>query len=182
MSRIPHAGPSAGFDDPLAMLGACHDRVRSSLALLQRLQAHVAIHGADADAQSAARDVRRYFNNAAPAHHEDEERHVVPVLMASTDPQAVVTAARLLDDHRRLRLMWSDLEARLARIEQGHATEAAELDRLVKDFVALHDQHLALEDELAFPSFERDTAALGPAHRQAMGQEMAERRGVIWRY
>jgi hypothetical protein len=48
--------PAAGFDEPFAMLGACHERVRRSLALLQRLVEHAAAHGADAQARDAARD------------------------------------------------------------------------------------------------------------------------------
>ena len=77
-----HRTPSAGFDQPFEMLSACHERVQRSLALLQRLQDHLASHGADPQARDAARDVMRYFDIAAPAHHEDEERHVLPVLRA----------------------------------------------------------------------------------------------------
>ncbi|RZJ07918.1 MAG: hemerythrin domain-containing protein, partial [Rubrivivax sp.] len=39
-SRIVlHAGPAVGFDQPFEMLAACHDRVRRSLDLLERLHA-----------------------------------------------------------------------------------------------------------------------------------------------
>lgn len=160
------------------MLGACHDRVRASLALLQRLQAHLAAHSNDADARSAAHDVRRYFNLAAPAHHEDEERHVVPLLQASGEAEAVAIAAQLLTDHRRLRQLWMELDAMLARVEAGHPAPSLALWLAVHDFVALHEQHLALEDGQAFPCFERLAAPRGAAHLDAMGREMAERRGV----
>src|SRR5689334_2494815 len=75
--------PEAGFDQPFEMLHACHERVRRSLRLLQRLVAHAQVHGADAQVREAAADVLRYFDLAAPAHHEDEERHLVPRLQAS---------------------------------------------------------------------------------------------------
>ena len=58
--------PSVGFEQPFAMLEACHERVQRTLALLQRLRAHVLEYGADVPAQQAARDVLRYFDIAAP--------------------------------------------------------------------------------------------------------------------
>ena len=73
-------GPGAGFEEPFEMLEACHQRVHRMLGLMQRLAAHLGEKGADASAQQAARDVMRYFDLAAPAHHEDEERHVLPLL------------------------------------------------------------------------------------------------------
>src|SRR5262245_29342125 len=102
--------PAATFDQPFEMLSACHDRVRRSLSLLQRLVEHVQGHGADQRAREAARDVLRYFNVAAPAHHEDEERHVVPALRASGDPEAIAAAQKLLDEHEAIRKAWAELQ------------------------------------------------------------------------
>ncbi|MEN9486198.1 MAG: hypothetical protein RJB37_4078, partial [Pseudomonadota bacterium] len=59
------ASPAVGFDQPFEMLQACHERVERSLALLQRLVAHVRDHGHDTASRSAARDVLRYFDLAA---------------------------------------------------------------------------------------------------------------------
>jgi hypothetical protein len=56
--------PAASLDQPFELLAGCHDRVRRSLALLQRLVEHVRAHGADAQARSAADDVLRYFDIA----------------------------------------------------------------------------------------------------------------------
>ena len=78
--RTLFPGPGAGFEEPFEMLEACHQRVHRMLGLMQRLAAHLGETGADANAQQAARDVMRYFDLAAPAHHEDEERHVLPLL------------------------------------------------------------------------------------------------------
>ena len=76
--------PGAGFDQPFEMLDACHDRVRRSLDLLRRLRDYLRGHGhgCDDSARQAARDVLRYFDIAAPLHHEDEELHVFPPLLA----------------------------------------------------------------------------------------------------
>ena len=49
--------PAAGFDEPMAMLEACHDRIRRSLALLGRLCQRVAQGRVDAAVHAAAADV-----------------------------------------------------------------------------------------------------------------------------
>ncbi|MDY0108049.1 MAG: hemerythrin domain-containing protein, partial [Giesbergeria sp.] len=74
-------GPAVGFDTPFEMLAACHERVLRSLALLQKLQDYLHGHPCDDSARQAARDVLRYFDVAAPLHHEDEELHVFPPLL-----------------------------------------------------------------------------------------------------
>ena len=91
-SRVALPGlrsPSAGFDQPFEMLGACHERVQRTLDLLQRLQTYLAEQGVDDSARQAARDVLRYFDIAAPLHHQDEERHVFPPLLAQGDAATV---------------------------------------------------------------------------------------------
>ncbi|HEX2546883.1 MAG TPA: hemerythrin domain-containing protein, partial [Ramlibacter sp.] len=93
------ASPAAGFEEPFGMLEACHERVQRMLALLQRLREHLASHGADTQAQQAARDVMRYFDQAAPLHHQDEELHVFPPLLARGSAQAVQVVRRLQEDH-----------------------------------------------------------------------------------
>ncbi|WP_157268906.1 hemerythrin domain-containing protein [Azohydromonas aeria] len=170
--------PAAGFDAPFEVLAACHDRVRRSLDLLQRLAAHVAAHGTDAQARDAARDVARYFNVAAPAHHEDEERHVVPVLSASGDARLREAAQRMLADHGRIRATWAALEPLLQALQRGEVPPG--LDAAADAFVRAHDGHLELEDGLAFPGAQalQDAAQDGAARRDAMGRDMAARRGV----
>ena len=171
--------PGAGFDAPFDMLAACHDRVRRSLALLQRLLAHLEAHGvADGQAQDAAHDVLRYFTLAAPAHHEDEERHLVPALRASADCAARTAAERLLQDHVAIRAVWAELEPPLRTLEGGALPELPLLRRAVRRFVELHDAHLKLEDEIAFPLARAEIARCGPPALRAMGDEMAVRRGV----
>ena len=77
--------PDAGLDEPFAMLEACHERVERTLRLLARIVPYVTKHGIDAKAQSAAVDVLRHFDIAAPLHHGDEERHVFPLLLQHND-------------------------------------------------------------------------------------------------
>lgn len=165
--------PNAGFDQPFEMLDACHDRVRRSLGLLQRLLDHVDAHGADADARSAAGDVWRYFDMAAPHHHQDEERHVVPRLLASGDARLVAAAQQMLDDHQAFQSLWSRLGPALAALRDGALPDRAGLRADAEAFVARHDSHVPLEDGLAFPAAR---AGLSPEALAAMGAEMAARR------
>lgn len=167
--------PAAGFDEPFEVLRGCHDRVRRSLARLQRLVGHLAEGGADLKAQEAARDVLRYFDLAAPAHHEDEERHVVPLLMASGDAGLAAAAERLRRDHDAIRCAWQALRPALQDLaEHARCADMAALAGASLRFVQAHEGHLELEDEFVFPA----AARLHPAPAE-MGREMARRRGVV---
>ena len=167
------ASPAAGFDQPFEMLAGCHDRVRRSLALLQRLAEHLRTHGADRDARSAADDVLRYFDIAGPQHHLDEERHVLPLLEASGDAALIDAAQRLYREHRQIDAQWQVLRALLFVLDD---TEA--LGRQSDAFIALYEQHLPLEDAVVFPAARRLMLARGDADVEAMGREMAARRGA----
>jgi hemerythrin-like domain-containing protein len=169
--------PDAGFDQPFEMLAACHDRTRRSLALLDRLVDHLARHGVDSQARDAARDVQRYFTLAAPAHHEDEERHVVPALRTRGDAASAALADQLLADHVRIRSAWDALQPQLQAIaEAGCCDDLEALARAARHFAELHAEHLATEDRLAFPPAAQQLGT--PAARRAMGAEMAARRGL----
>jgi hemerythrin-like domain-containing protein len=170
-----HPSPSAGFDQPYEMLGACHDRVRRMLALLARLRAHLPRHGADDQARQAAADVLRYFDQAAPAHHEDEERHVFPLLLREGDDAQRAAVARLQRDHLQMAARWPTVRALLQRIAAGGAAPDADEDAACDAFVAIYAEHLPVEDGLVFPAAR---ARMDAAAQAAMGDEMAARRGV----
>jgi hemerythrin-like domain-containing protein len=169
-----HAAPAAGFDQPFEMLEACHERVRRMLALLGRLRAHLAEHGADAPAREAARDVMRYFDLAAPLHHADEELHVFPVLAASGDAGLAGLAGRLAADHRRMAGDWAVVRADLAAVAQGQALAPAHVARWLA-FVELYERHAVEEDGIAYPAARE---RLAPAALALMGEDMAARRGL----
>jgi hemerythrin-like domain-containing protein len=166
---LKFSSPAAGFDEPFAMLQACHQRVERSLALLERLAAHVAQRGADAQARDAARDVLRYFDIAAPQHHEDEERHVLPALRAQGE---AALADRLAADHDAMTAAWHALRPWLLAISRGDALLAMPDS---PRFTVLYREHIALEEDSAFT---RVQSALDDAAQRAMGREMAQRRGV----
>jgi hypothetical protein len=77
---VLHAPPAAGFDHPLEMLEACHERIRRTCALIVRLAGHIAIRGVDQEAREAARSAIRYFDMAGEDHHRDEEQDLFAAL------------------------------------------------------------------------------------------------------
>lgn len=173
---VPGATPAAGYEQPFEMLEACHERVHRMLRLLERLREHVAAQGADEQARQAARDVMRYFDQAAPQHHLDEERHVFPPLLAQGDPQVVAVVQRLQEDHRQMEAGWVRARAVLEGLAQGRlaALDAAATQALAA-FAALYGEHIRAEEGIAYPAArdQLDASAL-----ERMAQDMMQRRGV----
>jgi hemerythrin-like domain-containing protein len=169
--------PAAGFEAPFAMLDACHDRVRRTLGLLGRLVEHLGTNGADESARSAARDVLRYFDQAAPAHHEDEERHVFPRAQALGDPALSDAVQRLRAEHGQMAAAWQALRLLLLAVADGSsdAELVGSLARAQPRFEAVYLAHAELEEGVVFPAVARAMAA---PELKAMGDEMARRRGV----
>lgn len=169
-----HHSPAAGFNEPFAMLDACHDRVQRMLGTLQKLRAHLASNGCDAQAREAARDVVRYFDTAGPAHHADEERHVFPVLLAAG--QLVSEVKRLQRDHIEFEAAWARVRGTLVRVAQGEWPGPSLHDEAaLSSFATIYERHLPLEDEVVFPAAR---ALMTAATLRVMGDEMARRRGA----
>jgi hemerythrin-like domain-containing protein len=182
LSFIDFRTPAAGFDQPLELWLACHDRVRRMTSLLERLHEHLQLHGADESARVTATSICRYFDEAAPRHHEDEEVDLFPLLrrllpVRAPEQEAAVTAAlrRLESDHVELGRLWRQAREILKAIESGQP--ALPEPELVKRFVAGYRQHCELEDTVIAGALQR---CLGDADLDAIGEAMAERRGVDW--
>lgn len=180
MSRVvrisePSAPAAPDFDRPFEMLEACHQRVQSSLDLLQRLREHVESKGVDAQAQAAASDVLRYFDLAAPAHHLDEELHVFPPLLARGQADVVALVRRLQADHREMERRWRGARAVLTALVEGQlaALDAAAHASLAA-FGELYAAHIQAEESIAFPAA---VPLLDEAAIAAAGAEMRQRRG-----
>lgn len=168
--------PGAGFDEPFEMLHACHERVQRMLTLLRRLREHVRGHGPDDQARQAARDVMRYFDQAAPQHHRDEELHVFPPLLAAGDAQVAGVVRRLQADHVRMEAGWARARGVLLALEQGTLARLdAAQEEALDAFAALYAGHIEAEETIAYPAARQ---ALDAPAQAAMGQEMAARRGV----
>jgi hypothetical protein len=153
------------------MLLACYARMRRQLATLTRLSRHLPQHGIDADARNAAMAVVRYFDRAAPDHHADEDLSLMPRVIARA-PDLQPLAGLLRTTHERLDLRWRKVRPLLSSIAVGRR-QALPL-RLVDDLCADYESHLAQEEAEVLP---RARAVLDPSDLQALGRELAARRG-----
>jgi len=168
--------PSASFEQPFEMLTACHERVERMLSLLHRLCQHLDERGLDEQAAQAARDVMRYFDLAAPDHHEDEERHVFPRLLAGSDEAVKTVVRRLQQDHLDMTTNWTEAREVLRRVSEAPSTWAglSELDRAtLARFADQYADHIRAEEDTVYPAA---SALIDPPELQRMGTEMANRR------
>ena len=172
-SGLPSAAPAPSFDDPLGMISACHRRIEAQLATLARLQAHLPEHGSDDDARAAARAILKYFDNAAPNHHADEERSLFPRLLALRPPGIDGLLETLHGEHAALADGWTRLRLPLLGIADGADAVLSTAD--VAAVTAAYATHISREDGLLIPLAQR---TLDPAALAAIGREMADRRGV----
>lgn len=167
--------PAVGFEQPFEMLAACHERVQRSLALLEKLVGHIERRGHDGQSRGAAADVLRYFDLAAPLHHEDEEKHVFPPLLAHGDARLRAAVRTLQDEHRAMADAWAAarpfLLAWTAADSAGPVSAPARA--ALTRFAGLYAGHIATEEGLVYPAAR---AGLDDAQLHAMGREMQARR------
>lgn len=175
-----HRAPAAGYEAPFDMLNACHERVHRMLALLQRLHRHVQSHGNDTQATEAARDVMRYFDQAAPQHHLDEEQHVFPVVMRLQRESLTAVVQRLQQDHAQMEAGWAKTRALLADLTDQPGTVPdhwmALADTTFDAFARLYEQHIQDEEQVVYPAA---LQAMEEPAIHAMAQDMMRRRGVL---
>lgn len=167
--------PAVGFEQPYEMLEACHERVQRTLDLLGRLLDYVAHKGHDAQSRSAAADVLRYFDLAAPLHHEDEEKHVFPPLLAQGAAPVRAAVQQLQAEHQEMSALWAQIRQPLLRWREAGATDTpdAALIALAERFRSLYVGHIPREEELVYPAAR---AAMDEATQARMGAEMQARR------
>jgi pyridoxamine 5'-phosphate oxidase len=175
MTALPDSAP--GFDQPIAVLKHCHDRIRKQLATLDKLVPHLAAHGADAQAQQAAAAVIKYFEKAAPLHHEDEEQDLFPLLQASAEGEDALLLGQMgpliVDEHRQMDAMWQGLHEQLRAIADAGAATLRESD--VRRFAELYHAHMEREEGHIAPMAKRIFSA---AQMAQLGLAMQQRRGV----
>ena len=168
---------AASFEAPLEMLDACHGRIRKQCATLLRVRSHVAEHGADATASTAARGVIRYFDKAGPDHHADEEEDLFPALreaVAGSDPVCIRELTdSLTNEHRELARLWIPVRAWLAAVAAYETVSPSPSQ--IDPFVELYERHATREERELFPMAER---LLGPPELERIGRSMRLRRGI----
>ena len=159
------------------MLAACHVRIERQCATLRRLVPHLAAHGADEEARTAAGNVLRYFDSAAKHHHDDEERDLFPALlesMAGSDPVCLrdLTDA-LRAEHRVLDAAWQRVRASLGQVAAGTSAQLSSGD--VEALVGAYERHIERENQELLPMAAR---LLGDDELAQIGKAMRERRGI----
>ncbi|MBS0445859.1 MAG: hemerythrin domain-containing protein [Proteobacteria bacterium] len=172
--RHHQSTPTSADLDGLDVLDVCHRHMLIHLGKLAALVSRLGRHGADAEARVLAGEILRFFATTSREHHEDEERHVFPKLLAAADAVTMQAVERLRQDHFWLEEDWSELAPELDALASGQSwVDIDVLREQVEVFTALSQDHIALEESLIYP---QARAALAKDERLEMGREMAARR------
>jgi pyridoxamine 5'-phosphate oxidase len=173
----PILDAAPGFDRPIAVLKHCHDRIRKQLATLEKLLAHLPDAGADEQAQQAAAGVIKYFDQAAPLHHADEEENLIPMLNAVAQGEDAATlqalAPVILEQHRQMDATWLQLREHLSAIAAG--TDASLSIAATQQFIEAYTAHMLREESTLAPMAMR---LFSPAQMQQLGDAMQARRNA----
>lgn len=165
------------FDQPIAVLKHCHDKIRKQLRTMEKLVPHLSEFGADLDAKQGATAVLRYFDEAAPKHHADEEVDLLPMLQSTATGDDAGTLNRLLpeimQEHQQMDVLWKNLARQLREIASGASVALSAND--VQHFAALYGAHMEKEEGNIAPMAKRIFSATQMA---MLGQAMKQRRGI----
>lgn len=143
------------IDDPIELLVACHDKVRRFAGLTLRLRDHLAAKGVDQQAQEAAQSILRYFNVAAPLHHDDEELDLFPALRQLAIAELDRHMAELEAEHTELASLWQSLSAWLTATAAGQPHPEPDG---VDAFAQRYQAHAQREEDAVYPFAARLTA------------------------
>jgi hemerythrin-like domain-containing protein len=121
----------------------------------------------------------RYFDLAAPQHHEDEERHVFPPLLDKGDDVLVAMVKKLQADHRGMERSWVAVREVLASLTEpppaGWTRLTPTQAEVLGHFTGLYRHHLDDEDGLIYPAAR---AQMSAEDLRAMSGDMMQRRGL----
>jgi pyridoxamine 5'-phosphate oxidase len=169
--------PAPDFDQPIAVLKHCHDKIRKQLKTMEKLSTHLPEFGADLDAKQGAIAILRYFNEAAPKHHADEEQDLVPMLQstAAGEDAARLSALvpQIMQEHRQMEALWERLAQQLQQISSGDSVQLSDDD--VRQFVGLYTSHMEKEEANIAPMAKK---IFSSAQMAQLGQAMRSRRGI----
>jgi pyridoxamine 5'-phosphate oxidase len=165
-----------GFDQPLAVLKHCHDKIRKQLSTLQNLLDYLPQHGATPEAKQAAGAVLQYFSKAAHLHHADEEENLMPMLQAcATDLDAALLerlVPEILDQHRQMDRAWDAIKIQLDAIVDGTAGTLS--SSTIEQFVRAYLAHMTKEETHLATMAMR---LFSPEQMAQLGAAMLARRG-----
>ena len=153
-----------GFDDPLGLLRACHDRMLAHCDLLERL--------AESPDSKVAQQVLRYFATSATQHHRDEEEDLFPLLNRQSMKIADLIFA-LRREHAELDRLWSLISPNLKKLPAGGVDD--DTRAAITAFCELCRNHIRRENREFLPLA---ASSLSSTQLGIIGESMAKRRGV----
>lgn len=153
-----------GFDDPIGLLRACHEKMLAHLDLLEGLLA--------TPDTAAAQQVVRYFTTSAVQHHRDEEEDLFPRLNRQSIRIAELVFA-LKQDHQQLDRLWEGLAPALKK-PPADGFDATFREQ-AETFCRLYREHIQRENREFLPIA---ASSLSRQQLGAIGEAMAARRGV----
>lgn len=160
-----------GFDDPLGMLRACHERMLAYCDILEKLPAHIAASGVDDEARSAIRKVVTYFSSSAVHHHQDEEQDLFPMLNNQSLKLADIIY-RLKQDHEKLDQLWQSLASELNK--PATLAEDQNFAEHAQAYCAACRAHITVENKELLGMAQH---ILSSRQLEDLGKAMARRRG-----
>ena len=177
--RRSSAGGKEASDDPFALLGACHERIRSfSRTALRMLSVK---HAPADDVADAAGRVHLYFTVGLPLHATDEDVELTDVIRSALPPDPVFRALEKMErEHRAIDAAIESLAPTWAGLATGAVAVADVRDAILKpteQLVSLFGGHLELEEKVIF-AFGRqslDAAALGTLTRAIRERRQSSR-------
>jgi hemerythrin-like domain-containing protein len=156
--------PLPGFDDPVGLLRACHDRILQHCELLERLP--------ETPDSATARQVVRYFTTSAVQHHRDEEEDLFPLINRQSMKIAELVF-QLRKQHVQLDELWNALLPQLRSVPQEGFD--ADFRARTAEFCTLYREHIQRENRELLPLI---SSSLSRQQLGMVGEKMAARRGV----
>ena len=163
-------GQPRASDDVVALLLACHGRIRTFLGMAGRL---ATTQASGREIGEAAGQISRYFADAFPLHVADEDRSIAPRL--ARDAAVAEVLAAMQRDHAAHAPGIASLVALCGVLERDPSQRPAlarELGAAAAALAAELDAHLALEEHAIFPAILR----LPRGEQEAIRSEIRTRR------
>ena len=155
-----------GFDDPIGLLRACHEKILAHCDLLEGLP--------DAPDRDTAARVHRYFSTSAVQHHRDEEEDLFPRINGQSLKIAELVH-NLKKEHQELDRLWNIIAADLKSLPADGFS--ADFVAAAREFCRSNRAHITLENSELLPMA---SGILSQEELGAIGETMAARRGVSY--
>jgi hemerythrin-like domain-containing protein len=175
------------FAKPMLLLGDCHRRIENFLDQLVHVIGITGEAALSVQSRENLDTALRYFNQLPALHNADEEESLFPRLRqiaqgateaAYTAREALTIMDRLETDHVAAEKHHEIIDALGNRWLEYGLLSRTEIELLREEILELrkfYAAHIALEDKKIFPLASK---LLGTKELEAVGREMAKRRGV----